>query len=369
MAGIYAHIPFCHSKCWYCDFYSMPVSRYCKDYINCLLTEWEHRKHEITEPYATLYIGGGTPSALPPQDLCSLIKRLRLDSIKEVTVEVNPEDITVQYAEILLDAGVNRISMGVQSLVDTELAQTGRKHTSAQAAKAVDALRSGGINNLSLDIIFGLPGQTLESCKYTVNRILEFAPQHISAYSLSYEPGTRLWSRLQTGKEKEAPQELSAEMYSFLCQALSERGYDHYEISNFALPGFCSRHNSSYWDMTPYLGLGAAAHSFDGQLRRVNPPDIKKYIAHGGLTTSVQYESKREQLNDYIMLRLRTSAGLDMDIITNKFGRSATDEILNTATPYLAAGSMQYTSEKRLRITEQAWIVSDGIMCEFMQID
>lgn len=222
MAGLYVHVPFCHAKCLYCDFYSMPAHQHIEAWMKALLNEWNVRRHELKEPVTTLYIGGGTPSNLPHNMLGELITTLKQPSMTEITVEVNPEDVTDQLATTLKKNGVNRVSMGVQSLADAELQAVGRRHSAQKAIEAVELLRKSGINNLSLDLIYGLPYQTIESWQQSVKGILELHPEHISAYSLSYEDGTRLTAQLKNGKITETPQEVSAEMYEILCRLLKE---------------------------------------------------------------------------------------------------------------------------------------------------
>ena len=225
-----------------------------------VLQEYEARRDEITtESFATIYAGGGTPSLLPPELFSPLISLA--DTGAEITIEANPEDVTEEWTDRILSAGFNRVSMGVQSLIDEELTAVGRRHTAAQALRAISVLRSHGISNISCDLIYGLPEQTLESWDYSLQTMLELDLPHLSAYLLSYEPGTRLTARLNTGKISETPEDVIERMYSSLCSLTRQAGMNHYEISNFCKDGMHSRHNSSYWDFTPYLGLGPGAHS------------------------------------------------------------------------------------------------------------
>lgn len=368
MAGLYIHVPFCHAKCWYCDFYSLPNGKMVNQWFGALLNEWQQRHKEIEEPLTTLYIGGGTPSMLPHDTLSRLIDSFRTQSMQEITIEVNPEDVSLEFVSLLVNKGVNRVSMGVQSLNDMELRAVGRRHTAQCAIEAAAMLHRAGITNLSLDLIFGLPGQTVESWKQSINGVLNLNPTHLSAYSLGYEPGTRLSAQLMAGKIKETPQEISAKMYDYLCNTMKKAGFEHYEISNFALPGKRSVHNSSYWQLTPYLGLGPSAHSYTRDSRKFNPSSLKKYIENNGVVWETEPENTNERLNDYIMVRLRTSEGIDMEETTKLFGPDAVIHIHNTATPHLASGLMERTPQGCLRIAEKAWIVSDGVMCDFMRV-
>ncbi len=294
--------------------------------------------------YDTVYIGGGTPSTIPPQLLAPF---LRLSS-GERTVEVNPEDITPETADKWLEAGANRVSMGVQSLIDSELAAVGRRHSAAQAIEAFRTLRQAGFENISLDLIYGLPGQTPDSWLQSLEGVLDLKPEHLSAYSLSYEPGTLLHTRLLTGKIRETAEDDVVEMYETLCENTHSAGMEHYEISNFAMPGFHSRHNSSYWDSTPYLGLGPGAHSFYGNVRSFNPPNLGEYMKNPASSFRIEEETITERHNDMIMTALRTSRGLDPSVLT--------PQELATARTLL-----QPTPDGRLRISEPDWLRADPI--------
>lgn len=368
MAGIYVHIPLCASKCAYCDFYSIPRGRIsCDELVESLLSEYRCRKKELSdEPIKTLYLGGGTPSSLPPHLLTQLINNLKTDDTEEITVEINPEDVNDVLAETMSDAGVNRVSMGVQSLIDSELEFIGRRHSAAKAIEAVATLRKGGINNISLDLIYGLPGQTLDSWERSVDGIMNLSPQHLSAYLLSYEKGTRLYAMLKSGKIAEATDDRALEMYGLLCKKTRDAGFNHYEISNFAQPGFTSRHNSAYWDGTPYLGLGPGAHSLTLGIRRANPPKISEYISAKGLGLTInEEETTSERYNDFIMTSLRTSSGIKLDVAERRFGRSA--EIRRIAKKYIQSGAM-IESENSLRIAESSWLIADSIILDFIEV-
>ena len=273
MAGVYVHIPFCASRCSYCDFFStLQLEQTGAAYVEAVIAEARLRRDELQgEAVRTLYLGGGTPSQLPVPLLARLVEGLRgvfgFQDLEEFTVEANPDDVTPSWCAALPPLGVNRVSMGVQSFEDGILRLIGRCHTAQQAVQAVNNLRQSGIDNISVDLIYGLPGQTISSWTDTVKQALDLEPQHISAYGLTYEEGTRLWRQRERGEVIEVPEEQCLEMYRILVGCLKSAGYEHYEISNFALPGFHSRHNSSYWNDTPYLGLGAAAHSYDGKIR------------------------------------------------------------------------------------------------------
>lgn len=324
MAGVYIHIPFCKKKCIYCDFYSVALSKdYVDEYLSSIKKEFAYRKDELGgDSISTIYIGGGTPSMLSTQQLDVLVHSLDCSNTEERTVEVNPDDLTSDYVRGLVEAGFNRVSMGVQSFNDDELSFLRRRHGATKAVEAVRMLQNGGIDNISIDLIYGIPGQTKETWAESLRIAASLGVKHISAYSLMYEEGTRLTLMKDRGDFEEISDDICVEMYQMLVTELHKMGFVHYEISNFALPGYESKHNSSYWDFTPYIGLGASAHSFDGKVRRYNPSSVKKYI-EAVSERSFAYEEERETLqelyNEWIMTRLRTKRGMDMDDLKVRF--------------------------------------------------
>ena len=375
MAGIYLHIPFCASRCAYCDFFStLRLQQAGEPYVEALVTEARLRRDELRgESVRTLYLGGGTPSQLPIPLLQHLVEGLRkefdLSDLEEFTIEANPDDVTPEWCAALPLLGVNRVSMGVQSFEDHILRAIGRRHTARQAIEAVANLRQAGINNISIDLIYGLPGQTLESWTESVRQALELAPQHISAYGLTYEVGTRLWHQRERGEVIEVPEEQCLEMYRILMDSLQAAGYEHYEISNFALPGYHSRHNSSYWDDTPYLGLGAAAHSYDGTVRRYNPSDLQTYIdkIKAGKSAFVQEELTRwERYDERVMLGLRTASGVNADRLRQDFGNEAWTHFTKEARPHTATGNLRVTADNRYVLTRNGIMLSDTIIRDLM---
>ena len=365
MAGLYIHIPFCHAKCSYCDFYSMPKNAAdIGSYIQALAREWELRIDEITEPFTTVYLGGGTPSIIPADSLRSLIETIGLENIAEFTIEANPEDVTADWVRSVRECGINRVSIGIQSFSDSELKAINRRHSGDDAEKALKILRDGGIGNISGDLIYGLPGQTVDSWQRSLDRLVEIGVEHISAYSLSYEPGTRLYAMLTAGKLTETDEDTVEKMYFRLTDTLRSAGFEHYEISNFSLPGKRALHNSSYWHFTPYLGLGTSAHSFDGAVRRVNRRGVKDYISDinsGNTFYDIENESADELYNDYIITSLRTIEGIDKQSFADRFGEKALSALIKDASSFISAGKMTETPE-RLSITEDAFLVSDAIL-------
>lgn len=380
MAGVYVHIPFCRSKCYYCDFYSLPRLEFSERYCRALVSEarllrcgratlW--RTVNWRGDARTMYVGGGTPSALPPPMLATLIgdlrKALGLRELDELTVEINPDDATPQLMECLVAAGVDRLSMGVQSFNDAILRSVGRRHNCQQAVDAVAMAREAGIDNVSIDLIYGLPGETLASWQSTLERAVALGVQHISAYCLNYEPGTRLWAMRQAGKVTPVEDEACVAMYEALVAALRAAGFVHYEISNFALPGSQSLHNSAYWSLAPYVGLGAAAHSFSGRQRMANPANLMQYletIERGELAHSIETLTPNERHDEAIMLALRTSRGLDIVEFERLFGKAAAERFERRAKERVEQKLMK---RKGLcySLSESAIMTSDNIISDF----
>ena len=378
MAGVYVHIPFCASRCSYCDFFStLRLDEVGHDYVEALIAEARLRKAELNgKPVKTLYMGGGTPSQLPLPLLARLIDGLKatldLNAVQEFTLEANPDDVTPEWCAAVRALGVNRVSMGVQSFQDAVLRLVGRRHTARQAIDAVASLRHAGIDNISIDLIYGLPGQTLETWAESVRQAVDLRPQHISAYGLTYEPGTRLWQQRECGEVVEASEDQYLDMYRVLVGLLQVAGYEHYEISNFALPGYRSRHNSSYWNETPYLGLGAAAHSYDGTMRRSNPADLCGYIRRitsGQPACQVEDLAWWERYDERVMLGLRTADGVDAHRLRSDFGDKAWAHFVSEARRHIDAGNMICTDDGRYILTSEGIVLSDSVMRDLMWDD
>lgn len=367
---LYVHIPFCHAKCAYCDFYSTPRREWMEAFVDAAVSEWTCRSEGLGEPVDTLYFGGGTPSSLPPRLLRRLLDALPTENLREATIEANPEDVTDEWTAFITgETPFRRVSMGIQSFCDTELQTVGRRHSAARAAEAIDCLRRGGIGNLSCDLIYGLPGQTQESWAMSLDRLIGFRPEHISAYLLSYEPGTRLDIMRQRGKVREADDETAEKMYSHLCERMRDAGYLHYEISNFALPGREAVHNSAYWDNSPYIGLGPGAHSFDGRCRSFNPSALKDYISAGGRNVAViEEETADNRFNDLLITRLRTSHGLHPDEIGSFFGPEIREFFLSTARPLLSSGDLEISPAGAYVIPESRWLTSNSILLPLIRV-
>lgn len=335
---IYIHVPFCKSFCVYCDFYSEIACGKEKAYEKDLLEEIKRREEQIlgTAGTNTLYIGGGTPSVMPLPFFENVLKALPSGGFTEFTVEVNPDDIYkkgLDYVRGLKSLGVNRISMGVQSLDDKVLSWMGRRHDSLTAKRAYDILRDGGVENVSVDIIFGVGGQNMESLENTLRGILSWGPEHISAYQLSIEEGSALAGQIKEGKYKEASEQTCAEEYALLCSTLKSYGYEHYEISNWARPGYRAVHNSAYWERRPYVGLGPGAHSFmiegSQQKRSWNSDSLTQW------SSECEILCETEIREETIMLGLRRKEGVIID-------------------------------GKHLSIPEDKWFIADSIIADLI---
>lgn len=376
MAGLYLHIPFCRTRCIYCDFHSGTDMSLQKRYINALCTEADMRISELKgEPIHTIYIGGGTPSQLSGELLSTLFTHLArhidISRCNEVTLECNPDDLSDEYITMLRTLPINRISMGIQSFDDNDLRFLCRRHTAQAARKAIAQCQAAGFDNISIDLIYGLPAQTLDKWQQNIDIATSLGIQHISAYALIYEEGTALMRLKERGLVKECSEELSLAMYDMLIDRLAATGYRQYEISNFALPHFTAQHNSSYWNDTPYLGLGAAAHSYDRNTRRYNPADTEAYISaieQGQCCYDEEVLSERDRYNDMLLTRLRTREGINEEQEKHKFAPSMMAYLYRMAAPHIACGNMeQYNGY--LRITRQGLFISDSIISDLFMIE
>ena len=377
MAGIYIHIPFCRSRCIYCDFYSTTCgSEKRKAYIEAVCREITLRKEYLDSPVlSSVYIGGGTPSVLTAEELRTLFATIaqhwQLSPDAEVTLEANPDDVTPDYAKALAALPINRVSMGVQTFNNEMLHFLHRRHTAEQAPLAVEHLLSAGIDNISIDLIYGLPNQTIDLWQSDLEQALTLPVTHLSAYSLTYEEGTQLHRLREQGEVREADEELSLQMYSLLKEKAEAAGFHHYEISNFALPGREARHNGGYWSGMHYLGVGPAAHSYDGTSRQWNSPDLQAYIHAGGDIIATHLFSREEitpkmQMEETLLTRLRTAAGLDLAAFASNFGQEKLDALLTRANPYINNGTLAITGD-RLRLTREGLFVSDDIISSLFE--
>lgn len=360
--GLYVHIPFCAQKCPYCDFYSGSYRRSMAEaYLAALCADIQsHAGRGILAD--TLYFGGGTPSLFAPEWIGEIISAAReAFSLRgEITLEANPNTLSPERIQGYLAAGINRFSIGVQSFQDAELRSLGRRHTAAGAAAAVRMAAGCGAENLSLDLMLGTPGQTRDSLRRTLAQAISLPVQHISAYLLKVEPGTPYWNSplLQTCMDEEEQAQAYEEMVSLLQGA----GFEQYEISNFARPGFFSRHNLKYWRCEEYLGFGASAHSYYGGKRYANPPSIDRYLACGPRSAEV-LEENPDRAEEYIMLGLRLTEGISLQRL-KRLGVD-TDEFLRCAKKYLGAGYAGQHGDQFF-LTPKGFLLSNHILAELI---
>ena len=377
MAGIYLHIPFCKTRCAYCDFYSTTLPEWKERYVKALCKELEMRKGFLAgEKVETLYFGGGTPSQLDRKEWEEIFAALShlcpIGQCKEITVEANPDDLTPGYAAMLATLPFNRISIGIQTFHEPLLKLLNRRHTAKQAIEAVNNCREAGFTNLSIDLMYGLPGETEEIWANDLEQALKLQPEHISAYHLTYEEGTTLWKMRCERKIKEVSEESSLAFYNMLVARLEEAGYIHYEISNFCLPGRFSRHNSNYWKGIPYLGCGPSAHSYDGQSHRQwNTASLAAYVEgmeNGTPNEEKEYLGLNTRYNEFVITSLRTMWGMPLGKLKEAYGQKLHDYCMACAHPYLKNGKLA-VADGTLRITPKGVFISDRIMSDLLAVD
>lgn len=374
--GIYIHIPFCKSRCIYCGFYSTTNKELKERYVDALIREIHMRKDDFARlgtslspsSTSTVYFGGGTPSSLSVCDIERIVGTLESTfngTPSEVTLEMNPDNVTEDYIKAVRQMGINRISMGIQTFDDSRLQFIRRRHNASQAEKAVMTIREEGIHNVSIDLMFGFPNQTMDEWVTDIEKAIALHPTHISAYSLMYEEGTSLFHMLQKGEINQIDDETSLAMYTVLINRLTANGYEHYEISNFAMPGYRSVHNSSYWHDTPYLGFGAAAHSYNKDTRSWNIPDLKKYIESiesGVLPSESEVIDADTHYNDLITTALRTREGLNLDDLPQKYREYALVNAKKSISEHLLEAT-----DSHIRLTREGLFVSDMVMSELIK--
>ncbi len=374
MSGVYIHIPFCRSRCIYCGFYSTTHAELRRAYVDALCREMDLRRNYLQDNVRTVYLGGGTPSVLDGEELSRLFHYINkvydVDPQAEVTIECNPDDVTPDFAALLSRLPVNRVSMGAQTFSDKRLKFLNRRHDAAEVGRAVALLRAAGIGNISLDLMFGFPGETLAEWESDIEKALLLDVEHISAYSLMYEEGTALYRMLEQNRVEEVDEEQSLAMYETLVNHLVSAGYEHYEISNFARRGFRSRHNSSYWQRVPYIGLGASAHSFDLRSRQWNVADVKTYISEigkGNVPMEREELDKTTMFNDIVTTAMRTCEGIDLDMISSDFGAAFHRQLTDNAQPHITSGLAE-VKDGHLRLTRKGIFVSDMVMSDLVMV-
>ena len=381
MAGIYIHIPFCKSRCTYCGFYSTTSLHLRESYADALCRELTLRQDYLSDKtIETIYFGGGTPSLLS----CKSIEKI-LSSIyniynvraREITMECNPDDIansTAHSSQDLLrhlrSLGINRLSIGIQTFNDHLLHILNRRHSAHQAEQAVHAAQAEGFDNISIDLMFGLPGQTLEDFISDLHKALTLGIQHLSVYSLTYEDNTPLSKQLHDGIIKEADEELSRTMYEHILDITAQNGFAQYEISNFSLPGKESIHNSNYWKGVHYMGIGAGAHSFNTESRQYNVESLAKYIKGantGTIPTIKEVLTPTDKYNEFVLTALRTHTGLKLHTLQHSFGTDLFNYFLRMAQKHIEYGSMVQDADT-IRLTRKGLFTSNDIMSDLMYI-
>lgn len=372
MAGIYIHIPFCKSKCAYCNFFSLASQSKMNDYLDALKNEIVSRNQYLgNEMVETIYFGGGTPSLLSADDIAEIIeilhKNFNIISKPEITLEVNPDTVDKEKLISLKEKGINRISVGIQSFNDDDLRYLDRKHNSKHALQIIDDLESVDFDKLTLDLIYGIPTLTEEKWNKNLDIFFSTGISHLSAYALTVEPKTILGQKIEKGILQDVNEDATIRHYEILIERTKECEFEHYEISNFAKKGFRSQHNSIYWKDVKYLGLGASAHSYDGNSRQWNVSNLTKYINTDFDTDTDFFErellTKDDKFNEYVMTSLRTSWGCDINKIASEYGISYANHFLKNVKSYVDKGIMLKNDNSYI-LTDNGMLLADGIASE-----
>lgn len=367
MAGIYIHIPFCNSKCAYCGFYSIASQKQKSAFLEALHTEIALRTDYLNgEEIGTIYFGGGTPSVLSVEEikgiLESVFRHYKVNSAAEITLEANPDTLNPDYLQDLRKLGINRLSIGIQSFFDDDLKYLSRRHDSNHAKQCINWAKQAGFDSLTLDLIYGLPTATAEKWNQNLDLFFETQAQHLSAYALTVEPNTILAKQIASQQLQPVNEDDAVRDYEILCQRAKENGFLHYEISNFAKPGFRSKHNCSYWNRTPYAGFGPSAHSFDGVSRQWNVGNLSQYIASHDSPNLFEKEilTPEERYDEYVMTSLRTMWGCDLKYMEREMGKRFSDFCLKQAQKPLSQGMLTQTNEF-LYLTDAQMLFADGV--------
>ena len=382
MAGIYIHIPFCKQACYYCNFHFSTSLSLKSEMIESLLSEIEVRSQsqlknisiiDAGEEIKTIYFGGGTPSLLSYEELKMILSllhsRYSIHPEAEITLEANPDDINEEKLKEWKSAGINRLSIGIQSFIERDLVWMNRAHNSAQALQCIQQARQAGIPNFSIDLIFGTPGLTNEEWIKNVQTVIDLNVPHIACYALTVEPKTALDKMILLKKKENVDNDLQAEQYSILMRMMQDAGYEHYEISNFARPGFRSRHNSSYWEGEKYIGIGPSAHSYDGRNRQWNVANNIVYIKsmrHNDIPLEEELLSDSQKLNEYVMVSLRTIEGMDLQFIEEKFSGEERERIEAILENKLTKGTIEKRGNKII-LTDEGKLLADAISVQLFK--
>jgi oxygen-independent coproporphyrinogen-3 oxidase len=374
MAGVYIHIPFCRKACHYCNFHFSTSVQLQESYVTALLREIELRQNYLSSPVSTIYFGGGTPSILPSANIEDIIFKLQknfiIENNAEITLEANPDDITSDKLEEWKETGINRLSIGIQSFFEEDLVWMNRAHNAHQAFNCISQAQKAGFNNLTIDLIYGTPTLSDKNWEKNVKTAISLQISHLSCYALTVEPKTALEKLIKQKTLADVDQEKQARHFELLMQWMKEAGYEHYEISNFAKPGFRSKHNSSYWQGKSYIGLGPSAHSFNGTSRQWNLANNALYIKSiekGLVPFEAEHLTTEQQLNEYIMTSLRTIEGISLQEVKQNFGEDKCQYLIETAQPHL--NHHHLTVEKDyLKTTTEGKLLADGIAADLFLI-
>lgn len=376
MSMIYLHVPFCTSRCIYCDFYSTTQSAtFRHEYVNAACAELANRTTYLADRHIqSIYFGGGTPSQLQIKEITLLLdsinKHYDIDTNAEITLEANPDDVTPDFAHNLRNLGFNRISLGIQSFNDQILKMLNRRHDAATARDAVHTLQQAGLDNISIDLIYGLPTQQLQDFSSDLQKAFSLPIKHLSTYALSIEQGTLLQRKIQSNELAETDEDTFIAEYEIMMQQAHAHGFEHYEISNFALPGFESRHNSGYWNNTPYLGIGPGAHSFDGtDERQYNEPSLGKYISAAGVPPhTIEHLTFSDQFDEQVFTSLRTRKGLSLKTMEKRFDKAWLEDLKRAAQKHIISGNLSLNNNT-LCLTRKGIMTSNDIISDLMRAE
>ena len=375
MAGIYIHIPFCKKACHYCNFHFSTQTEYIQEFTHALVAEIKLQKNYLTAPIETIYFGGGTPSLLKKAELEMIIEALKanfnLAPHFEFTIEANPDDIIEQLASDWLTLGVNRLSIGIQSFQAASLAWMNRAHSVEQSHAAIKIVQAAGFKDISADLIYGTPHLSDENLMADIATLIQYKVNHISCYALTVEEKTALHSMITKKQIEDIDTTKQARQFEIMVEALTAAGFEHYEISNFAMPGARSKHNSNYWNQVPYLGLGPAAHSFNGDQRQWNIANNSLYfqsIKNKLVPFELENLSLTQKFNEYMMISLRKSEGFSTHYIKDVFGEKYEAYVMSTSPKYIALGQLKPT-EKGYTLTKEAKFFADGIASDFFWVN
>jgi oxygen-independent coproporphyrinogen-3 oxidase len=373
MSGIYIHIPFCKQRCHYCDFFTTTQMKFMPEMVNALRKEIQLRKNWLqNETISTIYFGGGTPSLLSVEEITMLIEEIhqsfKVDSNPEITIEANPDDLSLAYINKLSASPVNRLSIGIQSFDSLELKLMNRRHSVQQAKDCVKQAQEAGFDNISVDLIYGLPESTPEKWQQNLEQVTQLNIQHLSAYHLTYEQGTVFETWNKKNKIFPVTEEESIAQFNMLIDWATKNNLNHYEISNFGKEGCFSKHNTNYWHRKKYLGIGPAAHSYDIETRAWNPSNIEAYLE--GIKTSnpafeIEYLSNTDKYNEYLITSIRTSSGIDLAFVEKQFGAVRKRDLEDKIKPFIETNKIQSIGEK-VFLTREGIFISDLILTELI---